>query len=331
MKKQDLVLSLIPKNSSIQKESATAYAPANIALCKYWGKRDTELNLPFNSSVSISLADKGAETTITVINEKKDQIFLNGKVLSGEESFAKKISEFLNLFRQEENMYFKVETKLNIPVSAGLASSSCGFAALVTALNELMNWNLDERMLSILARLGSGSACRSLRDGFVEWQRGEREDGMDSYAYLLPQTWPELRIGLLILSEQQKYISSREAMKHTVETSPFYDCWLSKVNKDIQEIKHAITDKDFTLFGRVAESNALAMHATMQTSWPSINYFLPETIAAMQKAWKLRRAGLDLYFTQDAGPNLKLLFLAKDITAVEENFPKIEIIRPFQV
>lgn len=329
MKKQDVVNKLLPKNSSIQKKIVSAYAPTNIALCKYWGKRNTELNLPFNSSISISLGNKGATTKISLIDEKEDQIVLNEKELVKTNSFAKKIIEFIDLFRADQKINFCIETNINIPVAAGLASSACGFAALVKALNELMNWNLDKQELSILARLGSGSASRSLWDGFVEWQRGEQADGMDSYAFLLAEQWPELRIGLLILSDQEKNISSRDAMQQTVTTSSFYSCWLEKVNKDLKEIKHALAKHDFNLFGEIAESNALAMHATMQTTLPAINYCMPETMAAMQKIWRLRQAGLDLYFTQDAGPNLKLLFLKKDNAIVQKQFPDMEILAPF--
>src|SRR5690606_6915553 len=153
---------------------------------------------------------------------------------------------------------------------AGLASSACGFASLVSALNDLLDWKLAKRDLSILARLGSGSAARSLWMGFVEWHAGVQADGMDSYADALPFEWPELCIGILALSDKEKPISSREAMQRTVSTSVLYNSWPKKVLQDMIIIKQALQVKNFSLLGGTAESNALTMHATMLSSWPPI-------------------------------------------------------------
>jgi diphosphomevalonate decarboxylase len=218
---------------------------------------------------------------------------------------------------------------MNIAVAAGFASSASGFAALVLALNNLFAWHLTKRELSILARLGSGSAARSLWLGFVEWHRGVNMNGMDSYAEPLPDCWPGLCIGLLTISEAEKAISSREAMQRTVNTSVLYNSWPEKVAQDLKAIKQAINEQDFGLLGRAAEANALTMHATMLSSWPPICYFLSDTMAAMQHIWALRHQGLSLYFTQDAGPNLKLLFLERDTEDVRQFFPSIEVVPVF--
>ncbi len=198
-----------------------AFAPSNIALCKYWGKRDNTLNLPETSSLSISLGAKGCQTKIFPIDAAEDNIFCNQEMMSKDTSFSRRLSHFLDLFRVDHCRY-QVETHLNLPLAAGLASSACGFAALVQALDALYAWELSKQSLSILARLGSGSACRSVWQGFVEWQKGCREDGMDSHGLALNATWPQLRIGLLILHSEQKYLSSREAMERTKTSSPFY-------------------------------------------------------------------------------------------------------------
>lgn len=220
---------------------------------------------------------------------------------------------------------------MNIPVAAGLASSACGFASLVSALNQLFDWQLTKRELSILARLGSGSAARSLWSGFVEWHAGVHDDGMDSYAEPLNFACPQLRVGILSISDAQKPLSSRIAMQRTVETSILYDNWPTKVAGDMLKLKQALSDKNFSLLGETSESNALAMHATMLSSWPPVCYFLPETIAAMQQVWDLRqREGLEIYFTEDAGPNLKLLFLEKDREQVQRHFPQVEVVKVFR-
>ena len=260
----------------------------------------------------------------------EDSVCVNDELLTQDSSFSKRVQNFLDLLRGKEKHHFSLNIKTNIPVAAGLASSACGYASLVRALNLLFELHLTDRELSILARLGSGSASRSLWQGFVEWHKGESVDGMDSYAEPLQETWPDLCIGLLILSDKEKKVSSRDAMQQTVETSPFYSAWPSLVAKDLSMIKKAISEKDFLLLGKTAESNALAMHATMLSARPSLSYALPETIEAMQKIWDLRQAGLNVFFTQDAGPNLKLLFLANDIPPIQSHFTDIKIIQPFK-
>lgn len=331
MKKSDVVQALFAKKGqkATRRESGLAFAPTNIALCKYWGKRDTELNLPNTSSLSISLPDKGALTKLNFIDEAQDRVVLNDAPLTADSAFVKRLVQFLDLFRSEENWKLNVNINMNIPVAAGLASSACGFASLVSALNDLFAWQLSSKELSILARLGSGSASRSLWMGFVEWHAGLHRDGMDSFAEPLPFTWPELKIGILPLSTKEKPVSSREAMQRTVSTSLLYANWPKKVLQDTVIIKQALQVKNFPLLGGTAESNALTMHATMLASWPPVCYFLPETIAAMQQVWALRQEGLDLFFTQDAGPNLKLLYLSDIEGEVKKYFPSLETIKLF--
>lgn len=313
-----------------QREKGLAFAPTNIALCKYWGKRDSELNLPMTSSLSVALPNKGAMTTLIVHDKPDDSIILNGKELAPNSDFVKRVSDYLELFRPEKKWHLQIEINMNVPLAAGLASSACGFASLISAMNDLFDWKLSTRYLSILARLGSGSACRSLWNGFVEWHVGTQSDGMDSYGEPLTFEWPELCVGILCLSENKKPYSSREAMQRTIDTSLLYGNWPRKVTRDMVILRQALQIKNFSLLGGVAESNALAMHATMLSSWPPICYFLPETIATMHKIWDLRNNGLELYFTQDAGPNLKLLFLEKEAEKVRDAFPQMEMNKLFE-
>jgi diphosphomevalonate decarboxylase len=394
VKKADVVQAILGERlqDAPQSITATSFAPTNIALCKYWGKRDQEINLPETSSLSISLGGKGTTTTIRVMDDvflneisnretdrvlafssrdhsqmqlnhaarftetsgevvtefsadvvteslqrniaemfdgSSDVIIFNGKYIDPVSKFSQRLLIFLNLFRVKYPVRFYIEFTSNIPLAAGLASSASGFASVVLALNQLYDWQLSQELLSILARLGSGSACRSLWDGFVEWEMGSTADGMDSHGRLLPDTWPELCVGLLIVNTGEKLLSSREAMQRTKTTSSLYSLWPDKARQDLQLCKEAIAARNFSLLGKTAESNAMTMHAMMLSAWPPISYFQPETIAAMHKIWKLRQEGLEIYFTQDAGPNLKLLFLQKDAEIVRSQFTGIEVIQPF--
>ncbi len=331
MRKSDVISTILAERKTLlpHHPSSKAYAPSNIALCKYWGKRDQELNLPVTSSLSISLANKGATTELSIHSGAYDIAYLNDHPVDWASPFGKRLLSFLDLFRVKPDLHFSIHIHTNIPIGAGLASSACGFASLVSALNLLFGWELKEHELSILARLGSGSASRSLWQGFVEWHAGIKTDGMDSYAESIADEWPELCIGLLILNEREKSISSRDAMQRTVTTSSLYSAWPAKVSRDLSALKQAINLKDFPLFGKTAESNAMTMHATMLSAWPTICYFLPETLTAMNKIWLLRQEGLNVFFTQDAGPNLKLIFLEKERASVQEQFPDMEIVSPF--
>ncbi|OGT55125.1 MAG: diphosphomevalonate decarboxylase [Gammaproteobacteria bacterium RIFCSPHIGHO2_12_FULL_42_10] len=320
------VISHLLSNALLQsphKQSGTGFAPTNIALCKYWGKRDAELNLPITSSLSIALPNKGSTTTLTLIDQSIDRVIFNGRERSSTSPFVERLVQYLDLFRRERAWHLQVDITMNIPVAAGFASSAAGFASLVIALNDLFDWHASRQTLSILARLGSGSAARSLWMGFVEWQAGADPCGMDSYGMPLEKSWPDLCVGLLSLNNQPKPISSRRAMQQTVASSVLYESWPKQVSRDLVLLKQAIQDKNFPLLGSIAENNALSMHATMLSSMPPICYFLPETLEAMHRIWKLRAEGLALYFTEDAGPNLKLLFLKSDIKRVQIHFPEM--------
>ncbi len=317
------------KSKQIQLEKGTVYAPANIALCKYWGKRNRTLNLPMTSSLSIGLAQKGSHFAFEVLDEKLDRLMLNRTVVNDQDDFYQRLFSFINLFRTSSTPRLDININSTVPIAAGLASSASGFASVVKGLNALYGWQLNDSDLSILARLGSGSACRSLWSGFVEWQMGARDDGMDSLGLPLTCIWPQLRIGLLLASSEKKSISSRDAMALTKETSGFYALWPQQVSIDLTQIKKALVEKDFSTLGQTSERNALAMHATMLTATPSILYSTPQTTAWMQHVWQLRKDNVDVYFTQDAGPNLKLLFLEKDTENILQHFAEVEIIQPF--
>lgn len=331
MQMVDAIKAILPKDFKVDSSAiGSAFAPANIALCKYWGKRDELLNLPFTDSLSVSLGDKGSQTIISFVDRASDLIELNNHSVKRDSIFAKRIISFLDLIRPNVNIHFKVQTYSNIPISAGLASSASGFAALVMACDHLFGWSLSEKKLSILARLCSGSASRSIwKNAFVKWHAGKDKMGNDSFAEPLKTAWNALRIGILLVSEKNKAISSREAMACTVKTSPDYAAWVARVPRDMAALEESIAQKDFVRMGEIAESNAIAMHQTMLSAMPAINYSLPETSVLRQKVLALREQGLPVYFTQDAGPNLKLLFLSNIEEQIKSHFPGVEIILPF--
>lgn len=304
-------------------------APVNIALSKYWGKRDEVLNLPMNGSVSISLPGLGTETTIRLSNLTQDSVRLNGEPLEAAHPFSRRLISFLNLVR-DDAVFFEIDTVNTVPTAAGLASSASGYAALVLALDDLFGWQLAPKQLSLLARLGSGSASRSLFPGFSIWHKGTQPDGLDSFAETIETVWPGLCIGLVKVDTAQKPISSTLGMQNTVHHCDLYQAWPKQAEKDMAKVLEAIERQDLQLLGQTAEHNALSMHATMIATWPPILYWQPESVAAMQTVWQLREQGVAVYFTMDAGPNLKLLFSETEKPAIKQAFKGITIIEPFK-
>jgi len=330
--KSEFVKRILSSHTPSIKEKATAFAPANIALVKYWGKRDSGLNLPVTDSLSIDLGNLGTETTIEHSTTGQDSVILNGNKLAQDDNFAVKVINFIDLFRDALNQAatnrpaLTITTNNNIPTGAGVASSASGFAALTKALDQFFGLGLSGRELSLLANLGSGSASRSIFKGFVYRHAGTDPDGMDSYSEPLPYTWPELKIGLITVSAKAKRISSRDGMERTVATSPLYKQWPQRVKEDMEKMLAAIKAKDFELLGSTAESNALAMHACMRAATPPLNYFEPETEAIIKKVQALRKGGLPLYLTIDAGPNVKLLYLDKDKETIKTEFNNVRFV-----
>ena len=319
--KKNVVDSIIPTKRVPERSQATCSAPVNIALVKYWGKRDEELRLPVTDSLSVALSLKTSTTVMQA--DHMDEIFLNGQSVSPTSSFYVRAVQFLQLFRPDPGFFFRVKTVNEVPTAAGLASSASGFAALVRALDLYFGWQLGSQKLSILARLGSGSASRSICPGFVQWHKGCLRNGEDSYAEGLGISWESLRFGVLLLTSHAKKIGSGEAMRRTVETSPIYSLWPSQVAKDLDVLRQSIVSKDFITFGETIEKNALLMHSSMHTAWPPICYWNEQTIAAMNAVWDARSQGIPVFFTMDAGPNVKIFYPENQEGSVSELFPSL--------
>jgi len=295
-------------------KKATALANANIALVKYWGKRNKELILPYNSSISMTCDGLFTTTTVEFSDKySEDTVIINDEELQKDE---KDILGHLERIRKMAGIKkeAKVVSESNFPIAAGLASSASGLAALTLAAVKATGLDLNQRELSILTRQGSGSACRSLFGGFVGWLKGEKEDGTDSYAEQIVDKnyWPEFRMIVTILTEEKKKIGSRAGMAQTVETCPYYQGWLDTIEEDLKIVRKGILEKDFAKIGLRAEYNCLKMHALMMTTKPQIIYWRPATIEIIQNVINWREEGLECYFTIDAGPNVKVLCLEKD-------------------
>ncbi len=290
-------------------KEAIATANSNIALAKYWGKRDEVLNLPYTGSISITLA--GLTTTALVAfdgEHSSDRVVMNGDLIEG--SQARSVSRFLDHVRQiaGERTTAQVEVRTNFPVAAGLASSASTFAALALASSAALGLSLSARQLSVLARRGSGSASRSIFGGYVEWLAGEASDGSDSYAVPLAsaESW-QLGIVIAITDFGRKHVGSREGMAHALKRSPFFPAWLETHDADLEAVRRGILERDLTRLGEAAERNCLKMHAVSMAASPALLYWNPATVAVMRRVLQLREADTDAYFTIDAGPQVKII------------------------
>lgn len=294
---------------------AKAVAYPNIALIKYWGKRDEQLILPMTGSLSLTL-NVHATTTEVELDESllTDSIALNGQ--SMQEGAAQKVVAFLDLVRQMAGKTIKarVVTRNDGPTAAGLASSASGFAALAAASAAVYGLQLDSRQLSRLARRGSGSACRSIFGGFAIWHAGC--DDESSFAEPVVNGGLDVAMVMAIVNSAEKAISSRVAMRRTVETSPFNEAWVKQNPYDLRAMQQAIEQADFTRVGEMTEVNAMRMHANMLGAIPPVRYFSADSMRILDAVIAMRANGVQAYATMDAGPNVKVLCQRGDVPSV---------------
>ncbi|KAI5081807.1 hypothetical protein GOP47_0001550 [Adiantum capillus-veneris] len=308
----------------------TARAPTNIAVIKYWGKRNQKLILPINSSISITLNphDLSATTTVAVSPSfTADRLWLNGKEVSIEgdryqnclreirsratEVTDPKTSRIITK-KDWESLHVHIVSKNNFPTAAGLASSAAGFACLVYALAQLMG--VRERYkgeISSIARIGSGSACRSLYGGFVEWDMGKDDDGKDSIAIQLAEEkhWEDLVVIIAVVSSRRKETSSTLGMQDSVNTSKLLLHRAKEiVPKVMVEMRKAIKERDFATFARICCADSNQFHATCLDTSPPI-FYLNDTskrIISMVERWNKAEGTPQAAYTFDAGPNAVL-------------------------
>jgi diphosphomevalonate decarboxylase len=293
--------------------AATAVAGTNIALVKYWGKRDAALNLPAAGSLSLTLDGLGTRTTVRF----SDALDADRLVLGGAPADARataRASAFLDRVRARAGLDARAEviSANSMPTASGLASSASGFAALALAATHAAGLALPPAELSELARLGSGSAARSIFGGFAEMAPGARADGRDAVAAPVPggEGWTDVRLVVAVTSNVAKAVGSTEAMERTARTSPYYGAWIAGVPGDLADARAAVAACDLPRLGAVAERSALRMHACAMAAEPGILYWSAATLAALAAVRDLRATGVEAYFTIDAGPHVKVLCAA---------------------
>jgi len=321
------------------KSIATAEAPSNLAFVKYWGKKDARLRLPTNNSISVNLGTALTRTTVEF-----DDALTNDVVSSSgsfqlpmeDASFSIRISQHLDRIRNLAGSQIKARvcTENSFPSGVGIASSASGFAALTLAACQALGMDLVEKELSRLARLGSGSACRSIPDGFCEWLAGTSD--LDSYAVqVAPSDHWQLCILTVVVSRHPKQVSSTSGHELAL-ASPFFPARLDTLPGRLKAIRSAILSKDFETFGRQTELEAISFHSIAMTSpnqtengWHSgAYYWTPETLEVMLKVQQWRDQGLGVYFTLDAGPTVHLICLEGQLERLKTRVRELEANQP---
>jgi diphosphomevalonate decarboxylase len=286
---------------------ATAIAQPNIALIKYWGKRDVLRNLPAVGSISITLSTLYTEVRVELDDGLPSDILL----VNGDESGAMlgRISACLDSVVGEQRPRAHVASQSNFPIAAGLASSSSAFAATTVAAAGAAKRLCDTGDLARLAGSASGSAARSLYGGFAELKNAGDTINVSSLRDV--DSWP-LRVVVAITETERKAVGSTEAMEISRRTSPFYGSWVEQQDTDLDVARAAIAGKDFAQLATIAEHNCLKMHSVMWASRPPMVYWNSATMRCMQTVRQLQEEGCNVFFTIDAGPQVKAICLPED-------------------
>lgn len=307
---------------------ATYRVGSNIAFIKYWGVADATINLPLSNSISLTLAD--AHTTTTVYWDENGALATDVIALDGVElapPAAQRLVRHLDRLRELAGVTYRawVMSQNNFPMASGIASSASGFAALTVAGTAALGLSLTAPQLSAIARLGSGSASRSLFGGFVEWERGH--DHASSVAYQLhPSEHWDLIDVVAVVSGAAKAISS-EGGHRLAGSSPLLSGRLASLTGALPGVRQAVAERNLRQLGPLIEQDALAMHAVMMTSTPSLFYWQPGTIEIIQAVRQWRADGLEVYFTIDAGPNMHLICEQKDAATVAQQLSTLSSVQ----
>ncbi len=297
--------------------TATARAHPNIAFIKYWGNRDDRLRLPANSSLSMNLAGIYTQTTVTWSSDlTQDELVLNQSAESG--AARDRVVHHLEQLRQRLGIrgYAMVESENNFPMGAGIASSAAAFAALTLAATAAAGFKLTERELTALARLGSGSAARSIPGGYVEWHAGTSHDTSYAQSFAPPDHWRLVDV-IAVVSTQHKQVGSQDGHR-TAATSDLQSARVAGAGRRLEQCKQAILSRDFPIFAEVLEQDSNLMHAVMMTSSPPLFYWLPATLTVMSQVRQWRAEGVQVGYTLDAGPNVHCICLQECADQVAE-------------
>ncbi len=313
---------------------SSAIAHSNIALIKYWGRsldHNPNLNIPSNDSVSMTkyglTHDVHLQTHTTIDFSdayEEDMAILGGEVLTGRK--MERVLGVVDPLREYANVdyKFKMMSKNDFPTRAGLASSASGFAALAIAAVNALGIDFSKEEISTYARLGSGSATRSIHGGFVYWNKGNSHETSFAEQICGPDEF-DMNAVVAIIHEGKKDVTS-DVGHESAYTSPFNEARIKKSQEQAKEIRKAILNDDFSEVGKIAEENCKYMHAVMMTSNPPLFYWHPETLKLIKSIQRIRKEGLECYFTIDAGPNVHCLCASDDICEFQRMLEEIECV-----
>ncbi|PAA74912.1 hypothetical protein BOX15_Mlig028088g3, partial [Macrostomum lignano] len=309
-----------------------AAAAPNLALIKYWGKRDSRLVLPLNNSISVTLDDQLMRTvTMATASPEfaEDFVELNGKPVEVTDRMRAVLQSLRQRCQRGQDLAswkVRVATRNSFPTAAGLASSSSGLCAFAVAVARLYGIVGDGgsdscdadtlRWLSTVARLGSGSACRSLFAGFAEWSAGQRPDGVDSTASQLASAghW-DLRVLVCVVGAGAKSAPSTQAMARTVATSSLLPARLSCLPDRLAAVREAVAGRDFASLAEMSMRDSNCLHAVCADTYPPVHYLTDASRAIIDFVHRLNEASgrVVLGYTADAGPNVCLLAQPADV------------------
>ncbi|CAG9533711.1 unnamed protein product [Cercopithifilaria johnstoni] len=308
-------------------------APINIALVKYWGKRNQDLMLPLNDSISLSINDVCAKTIVRIgPSIKKDSVSINGSnvCFSKHPEFLRCFKEVRRLIRkrsiiserksgkQDYFSKFEIVSETKFPIQVGLASSAAGFAAIAYGLGQIYQLTISD--IVRVARMGSGSACRSILSGLVHWKAGTAEDGADCICETLfsENYWSSLRSLILVTSHDAKKVGSSNGMELTVKTSKLLQARMDIVPGQIMKLKNAFRDRNFEEFAKVVMSDSGQLHALCMDTMPSLKYLNDNSWYFMRLIYALNRhcKSTKVAYTFDAGPNCCLFLESVNVPLI---------------
>ncbi|MDD5147673.1 MAG: diphosphomevalonate decarboxylase [Candidatus Daviesbacteria bacterium] len=307
----------------------TAIAPSNIAFTKYWGRKDEILRLPSNGSISMCLSNLLTTTTVEFSDKyTKDEILLNGRAPKDIE--IERVVKHLDRIRKLASppaggLKAKVSSNNNFPIAVGLSSAASGFAALSLAASKAAGLNLSEKDLSILARQASGSACRSIPSGFVEWLDENTSETSCATQIFPPDYWKIADV-VAVVSTVRKEVSTSQG--HTkAQSSPFMAFRLSRMKEKNKLVKKLIKERNFKEFGEFIEQEALELHTIMLTQYPPLIYWTPGTLTIMKLVGEWRSKGIPVYFTINTGQNIHLICEQKNAKKVQAKLKELPFVQ----
>jgi diphosphomevalonate decarboxylase len=306
-------------------KKTTFQASSDVALVKYWGKADERQRIPENGSVSIVLDELKTVTTVEFREDlSQDKITIEGQSASVE---VERVVQHLDRLRElsGKSKYARVVSVNHFPKGTGLSSSGSGFAALTCAAATALCLELSVRELSILARFASGTACRCVCGGFVEWKSGKTSETSYSES-IFPQDHWDIRDVVVVVDEGMKRVSSTEGHK-SARSGPFFHARQQHINAKITDVVDAIRNRDFAKFGNLVEAEALEFHSILLTSTPPLIAWYPGTIQVMHAVQQLRAEGIEAYFTINTGFNVHVFTLPGHLEIVQNRMKELSLVK----